>query len=61
MLVRKANWEDPDQAGAALYVWAFFCWQLVFKILEHLPYFIYSQRTTVPVRFMYCYDKLYLN
>ena len=33
MLVRIANWEDP-----ALFVYSLFGSQLVFKILEHLPY-----------------------
>ena len=45
MLVRIANVEDPDQtasseavwSGSALFVYAFFGRQVVFKILEHLP------------------------
>ena len=46
MLVRTANREDPDQtaseeavwSGSTLFVHAFFGRQLVFKILEQLPY-----------------------
>ena len=44
MLVRIANREDPDQtassvgSGSALFVYTFFARQLVFGILEHLPY-----------------------
>ena len=41
MLVRIANREDPDQTASSKAVWsgsALFVWQLVFSILEHLPY-----------------------
>ena len=46
MLVRIANREDPDQtalseavwSGSVLFVYAFFCRQQVFEILEHLLY-----------------------
>ena len=42
MLVRIANRGDPDQTASrsALFVWlGFFGRQLVFEILEHLPYY----------------------
>ena len=45
LLVRIANWEDPDQtasleavwSGSVLSVYALFGRQLVFRILENLP------------------------
>ena len=55
MLVRIANREDPDQtasseavwSGSALFVRAFCHRQLVFAILEHLPYMIYDVNFSV--------------
>ena len=46
MLVRIANRGDPDQttsskavlSGSALFVYSFFGRELMFEILEHLPY-----------------------
>ena len=46
MLVRIANWEDPDQTVSSEAVYAvclrFFGWHLVIEILGHLPYFVLS-------------------
>ena len=39
LLLRKANREDPDQTASSVCLG--FCGrQLLFEILEHLPYFI---------------------
>ena len=65
MLVRIANREDPDQtapseavrSGSALFVLAFFGKQLVFKILEHLSYFLFAKLP--PSQFLFSINPLY--